>query len=348
MLTVLTRRSFVVRRVSVALLAAVTAWGSGCVRRSTLPASLSDQDFWRLIETISEPPGSFTHSDNFVSNEVRFADSVKRLSPSGGAYIGVGPEQNYSYIVALRPAIAFIVDIRRENLALHLLYKALFELSTDRADFVSRLFSRQRPPELRSNATIEYLFTAYDAVVPSPELFASNRSRVRELLLTTHRLPLAQADLDWIDRALQAFYNYGPAIDYYGSRSVDAIRPSYRQLMTSKDFMGQRRSFLATEENFGFIKALHAKNLIVPVVGDFAGRDAFRRVGDYVREHRSRVTAVYGSNVGIYLTNQQTWEFCRNLAMLPSAPRTFFIESDGMRSLDARLRACKPGASQAP
>ena len=65
--------------------------------------------------------------------------------PSGGVYIGVGPEQNFSYIARLRPAMAFIIDIRRENLNLHLFYKALFEVSSDRADFVSRLFSRPRP-----------------------------------------------------------------------------------------------------------------------------------------------------------------------------------------------------------
>ena len=59
--------------------------------------------------------------------------------------MGVGPEQNFTYIAVTRPAIAFIVDIRRGNLDLHLMYKALFELSADRADFVSRLFSRKRP-----------------------------------------------------------------------------------------------------------------------------------------------------------------------------------------------------------
>ena len=46
-----------------------------------------------------------------------------------GVYIGVGPEQNFSYIARLRPTIAFIVDIRLENRNLHLLHKAVIELS---------------------------------------------------------------------------------------------------------------------------------------------------------------------------------------------------------------------------
>ena len=60
-------------------------------------------------------------------------------------YLGVGPEQNFTYIVALRPKLAFIVDIRRGNMNEHLLYKAFIELSADRADFLSRLFARPRP-----------------------------------------------------------------------------------------------------------------------------------------------------------------------------------------------------------
>src|SRR5438128_1295919 len=115
---------------------------AGCARRSAVPAALSDREFWSLIEALSEPPGRFTVSDNLLSNEPHVAENLRQLPRSGGVYIGVGPEQNFSYIERARPQLAFIVDIRRENLSLHLLYKALFDLSADRAEFVSRLFSR--------------------------------------------------------------------------------------------------------------------------------------------------------------------------------------------------------------
>ena len=94
---------------------------------------------------------------------------------------------------------------------------------------------------------------------------------MRERLLTTRGLPLPQGDLDWIDRAFKAFYDDGPKIDYYGARPLDAIRPSYRQLMTMKDVTGRYRSFLATEGGFAFVKEMQMNNLIVPVVGDFGG-----------------------------------------------------------------------------
>ena len=118
----------------------VTLLTTACLRRSTLPAALSDKDFWALIETLSEPAGTFDLSDNLVSNEPGVAENLRKLGPTGGVYIGVGPEQNFSYIARLRPAMAFIIDIRRENRNLHLLYKALFELSSDRA--IERTSSR--------------------------------------------------------------------------------------------------------------------------------------------------------------------------------------------------------------
>ena len=122
-------------------------------------------------------------------------------------YIGVGPEQNFSYIAELRPTMAFVIDIRRENRTLHLLYKALFTLSSDRADFVSRLFSRHRPDGLGSRSSAQDIFTRYAGVPPSPALLSSNAALVRELLLKTHGFPLSEADLAWIDRVFKAFYH---------------------------------------------------------------------------------------------------------------------------------------------
>src|SRR5260221_5750827 len=87
-----------------------------------LAPRLTDVEFWRLTEEFSEPNGYF-RSDNLLSNEIFFQsvipDLVQRTGP-GGVYIGVGPEQNFTYIAALKPTMAFIPDIRRGNLQLQL------------------------------------------------------------------------------------------------------------------------------------------------------------------------------------------------------------------------------------
>src|SRR5262245_38996044 len=149
----------------------ISAWTPGRVATAQLPTRLSDAEFWRLVEDFSESNGFF-RSDNLVSNEDTYQfviPDLLRIVRPGGVYVGVGPDQNFTYIVALRPRISFIPDIRRGNLQLHLMYKAVIELAADRAEFLSRLFSRRRPPGLGPASTPEQLFAAYSMVGPSRE-----------------------------------------------------------------------------------------------------------------------------------------------------------------------------------
>src|SRR6185369_12803619 len=124
--------------------------------------ALTDDEYWRIAQDFSERPGTF-QSDNLLSNERWFQHVVPPLvqkARQNRVYVGVGPEQNFTYIVALKPKMAFIVDVRRGNFDIHLIYKALFELSADRAEFVSRLFSRARPAGLTAKSTAAEIFTA--------------------------------------------------------------------------------------------------------------------------------------------------------------------------------------------
>src|SRR5207244_3777634 len=119
-------------------------------------------------------------SDNLLSNELQFqyviAD-LTRVAKAGRAYLGVGPEQNFTYIASLKPSIAFIIDIRRGNLDLHLLYKALFELSDNRAEFVGLLFSRPRPSGLTARSSAQEIFDAYAPVAASERLYTETMAR---------------------------------------------------------------------------------------------------------------------------------------------------------------------------
>ena len=127
--------------------------GSESASGSTTPIPASE--FSRMVQEFSEA-GGFFHSDNFTSNETSYLHIVgklRELGISGGAYIGVGPEQNFTYIAKIRPRIAFIVDIRRQAIIQHLLYKAIFHLGENRAQFLSLLFSVPLPAtSLDSNA----------------------------------------------------------------------------------------------------------------------------------------------------------------------------------------------------
>jgi hypothetical protein len=101
--------------------------------------------------------------------------------------------------------------------------------------------------------------------------------------------------------------------------------------MVATDEAGLNRSFLATDENYQFMKSLEGKNLLVPVVGNFAGPKAIRAVGDYVRTKGATVSAFYLSNVEQYLYQDGKWDaFCRSVATLPlDASSTFIRSSNG-------------------
>src|SRR5436309_11445833 len=145
---------------------------------ANLPSRLGDVEFWRMISEFSEAGGYF-RSDNFLSNEAGYQYVIPALKRTaqvlpGGVYLGVGPEQNFTYIVAFDAKMAFIVDIRRGNTLEHLLYKALMEVSRDRIEFLSRLFSRPRPAALVVDSAPEVIFRAYDSVQPSRSQFDIN------------------------------------------------------------------------------------------------------------------------------------------------------------------------------
>ncbi len=307
--------------------------------RSELPARLSDDELWTLSQRFSEPGGTF-HSDNFVSNEGRFQlvipDLVRRAM-QGGLYLGVGPEQNFTYIANLHPRMAFIVDIRRGNLDEHLLYKALFEMSADRADFLSRLFSRDRPAGLSIASTPQALFAAYDAVSPTPERYAANLAAVIAWLTKTpHHFALDQDDRDGIDFIYKtAFFADGPELGYrLTGQGRTSMHPTYAELMAADDGTGRQRSYLATEDNFRVVKALETANLIVPVVGDFGGSKALRSVARYAHDAGATVSAFYLSNVEMYLRQDGKMDaFCANVAAMPLDASSTFIRSAAGRGM---------------
>jgi hypothetical protein len=298
-----------------------------------LPARLSDSVFWTLVTTTSEPGGYF-RSDNFVSNETSYQwviPELLRTAKTGGVYLGVGPDQNFTYLVALQPKIAFIFDIRRQNMLTHLMYKALLEQSTDRADFLSRLFSRPRPPHLDTLSAPESLFVAYQLVPPDSAAYRRNVASILDHLSKKHHFSLSDDDTATIAHVYRSFVAYGPDITYNSNqgRSGYGRMPSYAQLQIETDSAGLHRSYMANEANFRVLKRLEADNLVVPLVGDFAGPTAIRAVGTYLREHHAGVSAFYLSNVEQYLFQQgDDWRhFFDNVGELPLDSSSTFIRS---------------------
>ena len=285
-------------------------------------------------------------SDNLLSNETSFQYVIPDLlktAKQGRVYLGVGPEQNFTYIAALKPAMAIIIDIRHGNLDVHLMYKALFELSNDRSEFVSRLFSRKRLGGLIAKSTAREIFSAYGTAEGSKEIYEDNLKAIEDVLIKQHGFPLTPGDLDGIRWALGNYYQFGPSINYNSSLSAN-VPPAivgatggnrggnngttYADLMLADDGSGHNWSFLASEENFAFVKDLEARNLVVPVVGDFGGDKAIRAVARYLKSVDAMVSAFYLSNVEQFLVQEGKWNtFCSSVVTLPLDETSSFIRS---------------------
>lgn len=331
------------RRAVLAAVVAQSLLATPAVAQS-IPDRLADTTYWRMVTTMAEPDGYF-RSDNLVGNESNLQWVINDLQKSVGAgsvYLGVAPDQNFTYIVALKPKIAFIVDIRRGAMLQHLMYKAITELAVDRADFLSRLFSRPRPAGLDSNTTVDSLVRAFASVAGDTALYRKNFAALREQLSKKHGFELSDRDYGGIDYVYSAFYLDGPSLTYNFSASRGSSgggfgggygggrgMPGFGSLLVEVDGSGATRSYLATEANYRWLRDFESKNLLVPIVGDFAGPKALRGVGQWVRDHKATIGAFYTSNVEQYLfQDPNNWRnFYQNVATLPVTESSLFIRS---------------------
>lgn len=331
-------------------LATLLLVSSGLRGADSLPAQIDDAAYWKLIDSYSEPTGQFP-SENFTSNENGFQKILPALQAAakpGGVYLGVGPEQNFTYIAAVKPKIVFIIDIRRQNLIQHLYYKAAFEMTGNRADFLSLIFSRKRPANLTDTMTIDQLLNAYSDVPADNMLRDKNLKAIDDLLVKTHKFGLSEEDRSTLDHVSTVFSYYGPELNYNsqdpltnngrGNRGGNFNGANFTTVMEATDPQGVERGFLASEENFKILKELEGKNLLIPVVGDFGGPKALRAVGQFLKDHGATVSAYYTSNVEQYLFNQGSGRggrvvnggatnFYENVGTLPLTASSVFIRS---------------------
>lgn len=314
---------------------ALTAVGAARTNAVPLPDRISDSLFWAMTVEMSEPNGYF-RSDNFVSNEGELQYVIPELMkavPRGRAYVGVGPEQNFTYIAELAPPVAFIVDIRRQNLVLHLMYKALMELSSDRATFVSRLLSRQLPPGLAADAPVTELFARFAAAPPDTLLFWTTLDTLRKHLMDAHHFPLDGEDRESLFYVFASFAEGGADLSYsfgqMGGQRFGRWMPTLAEMMTETDGAGAYRSYLASEASYRAVRDLQLRNLIIPVVGDFGGDKALRAVADWLRTHDATLGVLYASNVEQYLFMQgdAAAKFFGNLAEFPQDRSTRLVRS---------------------
>lgn len=318
------------------LVAGALLWSAGCAPAEGPAApgqdALSDSAYAALVSRISEPSGFFD-TDNLISNEsgyLKVVGALKRSGVHGGAYVGVGPDQNYSYIAALRPDIAFMVDIRRDNLLHHLLLRALMEASPTRVGFLCALTGRAPPPDTArwSGRTIDDIVAWVDQA-PFDDVVADGVHRRVAAAVSSFGIPLSPEDLATVRRFHQSFMDAGLSLRFNTlGRPPRPYYPTYRQLIVETDADGDQASYLASAEDYAWVRDMQLAGRIVPVVGDLAGDHAVVELGRVLAEMEIPLRAFYTSNVEFYLWQGGTFaRWQANLASLPAAPEAVVIRS---------------------
>lgn len=300
--------------------------------------SISIEEFGRIIEDFSEPGGYF-FSDNLISNEeeyLRAVDKMKELGATGGAYIGVGPEQNFTYIARIRPKIAFIVDVRRQAMIQQLMFKALFRLCENRAEFLARLLSRpiKGPDAPKPSASIDELMQYFSLTPQDSQAFTSNLAEIKKAIRDEFRFPLSESDLYSIDSMLDSFRREGVYIAFQmasfrgrGRRGFGHF-PSMRAILEQRDPKGKPGNFLANDKDYEIVRKLQEQNRIIPVVGDFAGPKTLKSIAGYLRKHSYQVNVFYISNVEQFLFENWTFDtYVENVRALPINSKSLVIRS---------------------
>jgi hypothetical protein len=298
-----------------------------------LSSQTSEPSFAALVARLSEPGGYFD-SDNIITNEksyLQVADQLAKVGVHGGVYIGVGPDQNFSYIALIRPSIAFLVDVRRDNLLEHLLFRSLFLMSRNRAEYLCLLTGRPVPPDVAAwsgRPTQELL--AYIARTPADSAAVIATRKESNERITSFGVPLDAHDRAVIDRYRAEFVASGLDTRYSSlGRNNRMGYPSFGDLIAAVDRGGRQIGYLADENAFQLVRAMERDGRIVPVIGDVAGNKAVRAIGAYSTEHHLNVSAFYLSNVEQYLIerNEGFDRYAANVKALPHDSTSVIVRS---------------------
>lgn len=320
-------------------LARLLAW-TGFALAAILPLSPRggtqiESGFAARIESLSEPAGYFD-TDNLISNErsyLHVAPALREMARrgAGGVYLGVGPDQNFSYIAHARPSLAILIDVRRDNLLLHLLFKAIFAEARSRLEYLALLTGRQSPAAGTdwSQRPVDALVTYIDA---APRLSDAGVTALRGRLAGVIRgfgVAMTDADRSTIDRFHRRFIDAGLGLQFNSTgRAPQYDYPTYRDLLLEVDRQGGRQSFVATESDFQFVKGLQARHQVIPIAGDLAGSKALASVAKFLAASNLKVTVFYTSNVEFYLFRDGSFpSFVTNLGRLPHDPASVIVRS---------------------
>jgi hypothetical protein len=190
---------------------------------------------------------------------------------------------------------------------------------------LSRPLTKEAPA---AEASINDLLAFFSKAPGDEQTYATNLGEIRKIIDKDFQFPLSAADQASLEYVYKSFRSQGLAIAFRMDGFQGGSFPTLKDLILQTDLHGNLGNFLASKEDYDFVRDLHRRNLIIPIVGDFAGQKALAAVGGYLRKNGFTVTAFYTSNVEQYLFESGSFSaFANNVRKLPVNERSLFIRA---------------------
>jgi hypothetical protein len=231
------------------------------------------------------------------------------------------------------------------------MYKAIFHLAENRAQFLAILFSKPTAglDFPKRDAPIEEILKYVSATRTSEEAYHANLSRLNRTIEQDFQFPLSSSDQEDLSYVFNSFWKSDLKISFRmaGNGFYGGQFPNLADLILSTDQEGKLGNFLAREDDYEFVRRMHEQNRIIPVVGDFGGTKALAKVGDYLRQNGYTLTAFYTSNVEQFLFDGQLFpNFVNNVRHMPINDKSVILRA--VRAGGPRHPAWIPGARMTP
>lgn len=269
-----------------------------------------------------------------VSNETDYQRILPLLNMTvspNGIYIGVGADQNFTFMATTHPSFSFIIDYHPENQYLHHLFKTCFELAPTRQAYLSILFSKPLTPEIKNNQAVSLseLVTYFDGVESADDLFDQNGPLIRASL-NRFKPTLPDEALDTIDRMRGLFRLHHSGLKTRLDTATWQGRPypAYRDCLLAVDNEGRNWHFLNSNDRYARIKKMQEQNRIIPVVGDWSGEKTLRELASFTEKRGKTVSVLYVSNVEEFLFREGRFEaYMENIERLPVDANSLIVRS---------------------
>jgi hypothetical protein len=212
------------------------------------------------------------------------------------------------------------------------MYKAIFHIAKDRATFLKLLLSRPLAgtDAPGPDASVMQLTAHFSNTKADENIFESNLAEIGRMIRDVFHIPISSKDQATLRHIYGAFRKRGLKISYWNG-------PTLKEMLEEKGPDGRQQNFLATREDYEFLRDLQLRNQIIPVVGDFAGPKAVRSVANYLSENSYSVSVFYTSNVEEILDMDGKFEkYVLNIIQLPITTGSFFLRwpgSEGSRTM---------------